>query len=72
MANYTAVFEQAADGSWGGYVPDLPVVVASGETLEEAQQNMREGIEIWIEEAKRSGEPIPAAKSQASVIEVAA
>jgi predicted RNase H-like HicB family nuclease len=59
MATYTTVFEQAEDGSWGGYVPDLPVILVNGLTLEEAQENARTGIELWIEEMKKKGLPIP-------------
>lgn len=36
MASDTAVFEQAEDGSWGGYFPDLRVILVNGSTFEEA------------------------------------
>jgi predicted RNase H-like HicB family nuclease len=52
VLGHTAVFEQAEDGSWGGYAPDLPTILVNGDTLEEAKENMRTGIELWIEEAK--------------------
>jgi predicted RNase H-like HicB family nuclease len=35
MAKYTAVFEQADDGTWGGYFPDLSGLLVNGATLEE-------------------------------------
>ncbi len=72
MTKYTGVFAQAGDGSWGGYVPDLPTIVVNGDTLEEAQENMRTGIEFWVESMKEEGLAIPAPSTFAASIEVAA
>jgi len=69
MARYTAIFERNEDGSWSGFVPDLPAILASGDTLEQARQSMREGIKIWIEEAKKDGSPIPPPSTVALSIE---
>ena len=68
---YTAVFAQAEDGGWSGYEPDLPTILVGGETLDEAKENMRTGIELWIEDMKEQGLPIPAPSTQAVSIEVA-
>lgn len=68
---YAAVFEQANDGSWSGYAPDLPVI-ASGETREEAEAQMREAIALYIDEMKASGFPIPPPTAHVINIEVAA
>lgn len=72
MANYTAVFEQAEDGTWGGYFPDLPVILVNGSTLEEAQENARTGLEFWIEDMKDQGMPLPVPTTRVLAIEVAA
>ena len=72
MANYTAVFEQAEDGSWGGYFPDLPVILVNGSTLEEVQENARTGLEFWIEDMKDQGLPLPVPTTRVLAIEVAA
>ena len=72
MANYTAVFEQAEDGTWGGYFPDLPVILVNGNTLEEAQENARTGLEFWIEDMKEQGLPLPAPTTHVLAFEVAA
>ena len=53
MAHYKALFERAEDGSWGGYFPDLPVILVNGHTLEQAQENARTGLELWIEDMSR-------------------
>jgi predicted RNase H-like HicB family nuclease len=50
MAKYIAIFEQGADGTWGGYFPDVPTILVNGTTLEEAQENARTGLEFWMEE----------------------
>lgn len=72
MANYTAVFGQAEDGTWGGYFPDLPVILVNGGTLEEAQENARTGLELWIEEMKEQGLVIPRPTTHVQAFEVAA
>ena len=47
----------------GGWVhrtrPKLPPVVTYGETLEEAQANAREAIELCLELMLEDGEPVP-------------
>jgi predicted RNase H-like HicB family nuclease len=72
MANYIATFEQAEDGTWGGYFPDLPVILVNGGTLEEVRENARTGLEFWIEDMKEQGLEIPAPSVQVMGIEVAA
>jgi antitoxin HicB len=39
--------------------PKLPPVVTYGETLEEAQANAREAIELYLEVMREDGQPIP-------------
>jgi len=46
MPDYKIIYEQAPDGGWGAYVPELPGLGVVGETLEEAQQLIREGIAL--------------------------
>ncbi len=40
-------------------VPELPGCKTHGKTYAEAIQNILEVIELWIDDAKKSGEPIP-------------
>ncbi|HEY5055686.1 MAG TPA: type II toxin-antitoxin system HicB family antitoxin [Acidobacteriaceae bacterium] len=72
MANYTAIFEQGEDGTWGGYFPDLETILVNGNTLDEAKANARTGLEMWIEDMKEQGLPIPPPTVQVVAIEVAA
>lgn len=41
MTRYVVLYEQADDGGWGAYLPDLPGVVAGGETREEVERVSR-------------------------------
>jgi len=40
-------------------VPELPGCRTHGKTYEEAIKNALEVIELWLEDARESGEPIP-------------
>jgi antitoxin HicB len=46
----------------GGYtveVPSLQGCISQGETMDEALENIREAIELWIEDAIAHGEVVP-------------
>lgn len=48
---YTAIIEQdAATGYYVAYVPDLPGAHTQAETLEELKENLREVVELVLEE----------------------
>ncbi len=51
MNTYTAVVERCPDtGLYVGYVPGFPGAHSQGETLEELNANLREVIELILEE----------------------
>jgi predicted RNase H-like HicB family nuclease len=55
MRAYTAVVERCHDtGLYVGYVPGFSGAHSQGETMEELQQNLREVIEMLLED----GEPV--------------
>ena len=56
--HYTVVIEKA-DGNWGGYIPDLPVCLATGATPGEVYQRLQELAELYVEELRKDGKPIP-------------
>ena len=68
---YAIVIERAND-NFSAYVPDLPGCVATGSTLEETEQAMREAIEFHIEGLREDGAPVPPPTSRVDYIEVAA
>ena len=71
MKEYTVLYEQGPT-SWGASVPDLPGCFAVGKTFEEVQQLIREAIELYIEQLKADGTPIPEPVTRVGCISVAA
>jgi predicted RNase H-like HicB family nuclease len=51
-----------SDSCFVATVPELPGCMAHGETQEEALQNAKLAIELWIETAKEFGDVIPIPK----------
>jgi len=48
-----------SEGTYWGEIPGLQGVWASGKTLEECRQDLKEVIEVWIIVRLRKGLPIP-------------
>ena len=44
----TAIFEEAEEGGFIGYVAELPGANTQGETLEEVRENLTEAIELIL------------------------
>ena len=66
---YLVVIEQAQDGSYSAYVPDLSGCVAVGQdTAEHAKKLIREAIEAHIQGLIEDGEPIPEPTTQAEYV----
>jgi len=55
---YAVVIESTQTG-FSAYVPDLPGCVSVGRTREEMDHNIREAIELYIDELREQGAPIP-------------
>jgi predicted RNase H-like HicB family nuclease len=72
MREYTVIYERAADGGWGAYVPDLPGLGVVGETLDVVEKLITEGIVIHIEGLLEDGLPIPEPTTLSAKIVVAA
>jgi predicted RNase H-like HicB family nuclease len=68
---YAVVIEKA-HGNYSAYVPDLPGCIATGETVAEVQQLIREAIELHISGMREDGLAIPPPSSQVEYIQVAA
>ncbi len=65
---YAIVIEKA-DGNYSAYAPDLPGCVATGDTPQEAEDNMREAIRFHLEGLAEDGLPIPPAQSTLAYVE---
>lgn len=55
---FAVVFEKSETG-YGVYVPDLLGCISVGNTLEEAEQNIREAIEGHLDVMREHGELLP-------------
>jgi predicted RNase H-like HicB family nuclease len=65
---YAIVIEKA-EGNYSAYVPDLPGCVATGATVPEVEQEMREAIRFHIDGLKEDGKPVPQPTSIAEYVE---
>jgi len=46
---FKVVLEPSEDGGYTAYVPALPGCISEGDTIEQALQNIREAIELYLE-----------------------
>ncbi len=56
------------DNAWCAQCPSLPGCFSDGKTKEEAINNIREAIDLWIEDAKAHGESIPPERFDALIV----
>ncbi len=68
MAEYAVVIEQADDGGYGAWSPDLPGVAAVAGTEAAVPEEMRRAIEFHLEGLQADGEPIPRPSTVAAVV----
>ena len=59
IMGYTAILEQETDGGYVAFVPALPGCMTQGDTREEVIRNIREAIELYLEDCVAAGDPIP-------------
>jgi predicted RNase H-like HicB family nuclease len=57
--SYSVFYEQAAAGGYVAFVPALPGCHTQGESLEEAERNVKEAIALYLESLLAHGESIP-------------
>jgi predicted RNase H-like HicB family nuclease len=69
MTEYTVIY-QWAGRNYSVSVPDLPGCVACGDTMDEAQQFIKEAIELHIDALKEEGQPVPEPMAKAGLIAV--
>ena len=56
---YTVVLERESDGGFVVSVPVLPGCISQGNSREEALANIREAVELYVEDCRLSGDPVP-------------
>jgi predicted RNase H-like HicB family nuclease len=67
-----AVVIETAGTNFSAYVPDLPGCTATGQTIEETENEIRAAIQFHLEGMKEDNQPIPEPSSAVEYVEVAA
>ena len=66
-----AIVIETAKNNYSAYVPDLPGCVATGSTIEEVENQIREAIKFHLDGMREDGEPIPPPSSHVEYVDVA-
>ena len=66
---YAIVIEKA-ENNYSAYVPDLPGCIATGATIQETEELIREAIEFHLTGLREDGVPIPHPSSHVDYVEV--
>ena len=66
---YAVVIEWVGT-NYAGYAPDLPGYFATGDSVEEVLNLMREGLPFHIEGLLRDGEPVPGPRTRVAIIPI--
>ncbi len=56
---YTVILDRESDGGFHASSPALPGCHSQGDSLDEALQNVREAIEVYLESLTAHNEPLP-------------
>lgn len=59
MSEYVVIYEQADDGGWGAYLPDLPGVVALGVSRADVAERIQEAVAAYAEDLRERGRTLP-------------
>ena len=54
--NLTAVYEEADEGGYIGYIAELPGANTQGETLNEVRENLQEAVQMILEANREEAE----------------
>jgi len=58
------IYWDETDACYIAEVPELPGCMAHGNNYDEALQQMKEAITLWLDTAKEFGDPIPEPKGR--------
>ena len=70
VRRYRVEFEGSDSEGYSAYVPDLPVVLAVGDTFEEMKSRIAEAVEFHLELMAEKGLPIPEPSMPGLFVEV--
>jgi len=66
---YLVIYERSSNG-WGAYAPDLPGLGVVGDTFEEVQKLIADGIVFHLKGLKEQGQPIPRPSAKSAYVPV--
>ena len=55
---YTVILEQEPDGGYVASAPALPGCVSQGDNRAEVLRNIREAVELYMEDCREAGDPV--------------
>jgi len=56
---FDVIFTHQEEGGYTAEVPDLPGCISEGETIEQAEKNIQEAIDLYLETLEERGLPLP-------------
>ena len=68
--HFKVIFEEEPEGGFSVFVPSLPGCASQGETMDEAIENIKEAIALYIESLKEDHLPIPQTDFQVIVRDI--
>ena len=68
MSEYVVIYEQAEDGGWGAYLPDVPGVVALGASRDEVSNGISEALAAYAEDLQERGLTLPVPHHSAGTV----
>jgi predicted RNase H-like HicB family nuclease len=68
MTGYVVVFEGDDEAGYSAYSPELPGVVAAGQTRAETESLMLEAMSAHIAMLRHAGDPVPEPSNAAAVV----
>lgn len=69
--SYVYVIERAEDGSYWAYLPDLPGCATTGNSAEEAEQQLPEAVNLYLSYFRDRGLPTPTPQARVGSLSAA-
>ncbi len=64
ILEYNTIFEKEGEGGYSVWVPSLPGCASQGETFEEAFENIKEAIKLYLEDSQETVEEFTDIRNQ--------
>jgi predicted RNase H-like HicB family nuclease len=70
MTAYTAICERAPDGNWSACTRTPIAAMGTGPTMEDALEDLKSAMTLWLEHVKELGQEIPTNSLEAVSVEM--